>query len=100
MDIDSSLSLTENEKSRLQFIKQSNLFEEHGVIKNQKYREWLSTFEIIFDEVTPIGEVKFYFTEPLKAIEELGEGLNLTAISEQFVFNLRYQTYVNDSEEE
>ena len=50
-------------------------------IKDEKYKDWLKKFEIIFDEVTPIGEVKFYFSEPLKAIEELGEGLNLTTIS-------------------
>ena len=39
-----------------------------GVIKDRKYRDWLKTFEIIFDEITPVGEVKFYFSEPLKAI--------------------------------
>lgn len=50
-------------------------------------------FSIKFDKMTPIGEVKFYFSEPLKAIEEFDQ-LNLDTISNEKYFKVLYSTYV------
>ena len=48
--------------------------------------------------MTPIGEVKFYFSEPLRSINEFKD-LNLTSISNDYVFNVLYQTYANEDQE-
>lgn len=47
--------------------------------------------------MTSLGEVKLYFTEALKSIDEF-ENLNLTAISNNNSFNILYQTYVMSKE--
>lgn len=39
--------------------------------------------------------IKFTFSEPLKSIDEM-EQVNLTSISNDNVFNVKYQTYVED----
>lgn len=43
--------------------------------------------------MNPLGEIKFYFSERLKSIDDL-DLLNLTMISNDAFFKVQYKTYV------
>lgn len=49
--------------------------------------------------MTPVGEVKLYFSEMLRPIDEMND-LNLTVISNNQVFDISYLTNVGADMEE
>lgn len=53
---------------------------------------------IELDKFTPLGEVSMFFSENLKSIDEI-EMLNLTSISNNFVFKVQYSTNVESDED-
>lgn len=49
--------------------------------------------------MTPLGEAKFFFSEPVKPIDEL-EYLNKTVISNDGFFRILYHSYVETENDE
>ena len=50
-------------------------------------------FTIDLDEFNAVGEVKLVFSEPLQSIDDY-KNITLKQISNDLVFNIRYQTFV------